>query len=688
MRSLAKLVELYRQARNDALVAQTYSLLVEAYLDEGGLDQAASILEMLVQLEPHNEQHRTKLAWLREQQEPAAASRCDLQRPPLLRRAGTLARAGGPGRAGPPAAIELSGPLSAEDQEFIGEHLAEGRVFRKYGLGDKARDQFEAVLGRFPDNLDALQELVDLHKEKGETEAAARRLRVLAEVQRLKGDAAARRARRRGGRRLVPGRAAAPAVRRPPRPVRRLRLRRRPRRAASRPDGRDRAPPRRRVPTPARGLGPSTGCSRSSAGGGARRGRAAPARPGARRCVADRRLAGREAGRRRSSSTSRSRRPREEEPAFEDDPLEPEPEAEPAPREPEIPAAFDTDLDGSEARSARHSSRRSPAGAVDLEAEPAAPASRAGGRLSPTELRVPGRGGRTGRARPAGRARGAGSTRSSRTSRWASSTTRRACSQRSRHALRGHHAALVERVPGSASSCPGRGSRARGRDAGLDDCRDPRSSCSPERDGALDAAALARGSPARPEPPLRSADGRWTSTCSATSAAGGRRAGAAAPFDLAGELPEPEPEDEIAIPEAPPRRPRTAASISRPSSATSSAPSRPWPRSRRPSAPGPTSATTRSPTSSSEFQKGVDKQLGKEDYETRYNLGIAYKEMGLVDEAIAEFQLAAKDEGAAARVREHARDLLPREGHAEARGQVVREGAVRPRPYRRRSTRG
>jgi tetratricopeptide (TPR) repeat protein len=45
-----------------------------------------------------------------------------------------------------------------------------------------------------------------------------------------------------------------------------------------------------------------------------------------------------------------------------------------------------------------------------------------------------------------------------------------------------------------------------------------------------------------------------------------------------------------------------------------------------------------------EFKKGVDKQLGKEDYDTRYNLGIAYKEMGLIDEAIAEFQLAAKDE--------------------------------------------
>lgn len=44
-----------------------------------------------------------------------------------------------------------------------------------------------------------------------------------------------------------------------------------------------------------------------------------------------------------------------------------------------------------------------------------------------------------------------------------------------------------------------------------------------------------------------------------------------------------------------------------------------------------------------DFKKGVEKQLGAEDYDTRYNLGIAYKEMGLIDEAIAEFQIAAKD---------------------------------------------
>ncbi len=44
-----------------------------------------------------------------------------------------------------------------------------------------------------------------------------------------------------------------------------------------------------------------------------------------------------------------------------------------------------------------------------------------------------------------------------------------------------------------------------------------------------------------------------------------------------------------------------------------------------------------------EFKKGVESQLDAEDYDTHYNLGIAYKEMGLVDEAIGEFQLASKD---------------------------------------------
>ncbi|MEF9426887.1 MAG: tetratricopeptide repeat protein [Candidatus Mariimomonas ferrooxydans] len=44
-----------------------------------------------------------------------------------------------------------------------------------------------------------------------------------------------------------------------------------------------------------------------------------------------------------------------------------------------------------------------------------------------------------------------------------------------------------------------------------------------------------------------------------------------------------------------------------------------------------------------EFKKGIEEELGEQDCETRYNLGIAYKEMGLLDDAIREFKIAAKD---------------------------------------------
>jgi tetratricopeptide (TPR) repeat protein len=46
-----------------------------------------------------------------------------------------------------------------------------------------------------------------------------------------------------------------------------------------------------------------------------------------------------------------------------------------------------------------------------------------------------------------------------------------------------------------------------------------------------------------------------------------------------------------------------------------------------------------------EFQRGVQEQLSDEDSDTHFNLGIAYKEMGLLPEAIREFQVASRDPG-------------------------------------------
>jgi len=44
-----------------------------------------------------------------------------------------------------------------------------------------------------------------------------------------------------------------------------------------------------------------------------------------------------------------------------------------------------------------------------------------------------------------------------------------------------------------------------------------------------------------------------------------------------------------------------------------------------------------------EFQKGVAEQLSDEDSDTHFNLGIAYREMGLLPEAIREFQVSSRD---------------------------------------------
>ncbi len=45
----------------------------------------------------------------------------------------------------------------------------------------------------------------------------------------------------------------------------------------------------------------------------------------------------------------------------------------------------------------------------------------------------------------------------------------------------------------------------------------------------------------------------------------------------------------------------------------------------------------------SQFKKGVEEQIGSEDAESHFNLGIAYREMGLIDDAIGEFNHAMKD---------------------------------------------
>src|SRR6185436_13100222 len=193
-KTLTKLVDVYRQLKNDRAVASTYSQLTEAHIKSGELEQAVSILEILIGMEPANQQQQSKLSFVKSKlggapmpapapaaPEPELALGEDAAPPPL----GVVSGSSGQ------LSLESSGPLSEEDQEFIEEHLAEGKVFRKYGLIDKAADQFEAVIARFPDHLETRQELLDVYKEKSQPAKAAEQAVAIAQVHRLRGDAEA-----------------------------------------------------------------------------------------------------------------------------------------------------------------------------------------------------------------------------------------------------------------------------------------------------------------------------------------------------------------------------------------------------------------------------------------------------------------------------------------------------------------
>jgi tetratricopeptide (TPR) repeat protein len=241
LKTLNRLVEIYQQSQKESSLLATYSQLTEAYINQGQLAEATSVLELLVAREPHNAQHKTKLQFVRgkiagggvptpppppapepveEDFDLSAADESTAPAPapasiPIARVAAVAPATGSHRAMAAPAAsaaatparpvIEATGPLSEQDREFIDEHLAEGKVFRKYGLVDKSADQFEAVVARFPDNVEARQELREVYREKNLPAKAAEHCLALSEIFRLQGDATSARKFEEEAEQLVPG---------------------------------------------------------------------------------------------------------------------------------------------------------------------------------------------------------------------------------------------------------------------------------------------------------------------------------------------------------------------------------------------------------------------------------------------------------------------------------------------------
>jgi len=224
--TLERLVALYSRLNEETNVLSAMSSLAEAHVARGHFENAAEVLEKLIQREPQNAQHRTKLQFVRTQiggvdtmparraqaEVPVAPLSMEIDEPvpsfdsfdegpalsfdldasePLDLDLDTGFEPPPPPPVAPPppppartptlsrmqsavelAAIDLDAEEGGEDLDFVTEHLTEAEVFAKYGLTEKATEHLRAIIERSPKHLAAHEKLYRLLLDDGDVEGA------------------------------------------------------------------------------------------------------------------------------------------------------------------------------------------------------------------------------------------------------------------------------------------------------------------------------------------------------------------------------------------------------------------------------------------------------------------------------------------------------------------------------------
>ncbi|MEA2235869.1 MAG: hypothetical protein QOC81_593 [Thermoanaerobaculia bacterium] len=237
--TLERLVAVYSRLNEETNILSSMSSLAEAHVAKGQYEKAAEVLDKLIQREPQNAQHRTKLQFVRSQMGgvdtmpvrpkapdvpmaplsmeieepvptfdsfddgPSLSFDLDSSEPVELNHFAEPTPA--PPPPPPPAPPEFSRMQSAvelmeadldqedgvgEDLDFITEHLTEADVFAKYGLAEKAAEHLRAIIERAPKHLVAHQKLYRVLLDEAEIDAARAAANQYIEVLRDKGDSA------------------------------------------------------------------------------------------------------------------------------------------------------------------------------------------------------------------------------------------------------------------------------------------------------------------------------------------------------------------------------------------------------------------------------------------------------------------------------------------------------------------
>ena len=214
--TLERMVAVYTRLNEETNILSSMNSLAEAHITRMKYDEAAKVLEKLIQREPQNSQHRTKLQFVRSQsggidtmpagrksvtnvptptlppmeiEEPSpsfdfsddSSMSLDLDASDAIELDLSMDTPAPTPVAPPPPmqqlrpAVELAANDLAdagEDLDFITEHLTEAEVFAKYGLAEKAAEHLRAVIERAPKNLTAHERLYRILLEEGDVEGA------------------------------------------------------------------------------------------------------------------------------------------------------------------------------------------------------------------------------------------------------------------------------------------------------------------------------------------------------------------------------------------------------------------------------------------------------------------------------------------------------------------------------------
>ena len=205
--ALAQLEAVHRRGEHLAKANAVASDLADLLIAEQRMDDARQVLERLVASDAGNPRHRERLESLKRapapapkkvtaparrqapalEIEPEAELELAVPQPPRARPAGGAR----PSAAASPAALEpLPESTEEEDKDFVSERVTEAEVFVKYGLVDKALEQLQGVLSRFPRSLTARQKLREMYQENGDTDAAVRECVQIARIHRDRGESA------------------------------------------------------------------------------------------------------------------------------------------------------------------------------------------------------------------------------------------------------------------------------------------------------------------------------------------------------------------------------------------------------------------------------------------------------------------------------------------------------------------